>query len=121
MEAKGHPDQGASFAGMRFAFDAKVWTTWPGKFTPAGINGKPPSEFKYSLDDATSPRSLTAVVESKKKPRSMRAIYKIEDDKLIICLGRDDRPTSFNTTDTKNLKYIAERFDSASTGPVDGK
>ncbi len=109
MEARGRADSGVSFQGMRYSFDNETWTTWPGETTPAGIAGKPPLKLKYTIDNAEEPKHLDIVFTSATRSVTKKAIFKIQDGKLYLCLGRDERPTSFGTEGTNNSCYVAER------------
>ena len=109
LESRGKADSGVSFRGMRYSFDKETWTTSVGDTTPAGISGKPPLKAKYTIDDSKVPKQLDMILTKGETSITKKAIYKIEDDKLHICLGRTERPTSFDTKDEDSLCYIAER------------
>ncbi len=109
LEARGKMDSGISYRGMRFEFDGQTWTTWPGKTTPAGIAGKPPTKRKYTIDDSHAPKHLDWVVNTENGSRVIQAIFKIEEGKLHICMGKEQRPSAFSTKGTKDLHYVADR------------
>ncbi|MCO8125383.1 lipocalin family protein [Stieleria sp. TO1_6] len=112
LEGSGKMDSGISFRGMQFKFDGETWTTWPGNTTPAGIAGKPPTKRKYTIDDSHSPKHLDVTVKTKDGSRMMQTIYKIEDGKLHICMGRaNGRPVAFSTEGTRNGCYVANRVE----------
>lgn len=109
LEARGKQDSGASFRGMRYKFDKEKWTTWAGSSTPAGLAAKPPLALKYKVDNSQNPKHIDILFKGKKASLTMKAIYKIEDGKLYICMGGMDRPKTFDTTGSKRGCYVAER------------
>ena len=117
--ARGRHDSGASFQGMRFKFTKSTMTTIRGETTPAGLRKKPPLSQKYSVDNSRDPKHLNMVFEGKELSLTMKAIYKIEDGKLYICMGGVDRPATFDTANTKRGCYVAERVSVADTKPID--
>ena len=115
LEVSGRAESGISFRGMRWSFDKETWTTWPGDTSPAGKAGKPPLKARYTLDNSEDPMHLDMILERGGLALTLtkKAIYKIQDGRLFICLGKTERPTSFETKGTKNLCYIAERVAAA--------
>lgn len=110
LVARGKQDSGVSFRGMRYKFDKEKWTTWAGSSTPAGLAGKPPMTLEYKVDNSQNPKHIDIIFKGKKASLTMKAIYKIQDGKLYICMGGIDRPKTFDTTGTKRGCYIAERI-----------
>lgn len=121
LEARGKSDSGVSFRGMRYKFDKKTWTTFPGTTTPAGIAAKPPLKLPYSVDNTKTPKHLNIVFKGSNASRTMKAIYKIQDGKLYICMGGVERPETFDTTGTKRGCYIAERIADPEQGTAEPK
>ena len=111
QEFKGRDDSGVSFRGMRFAFTKDAYTLTPGSTTPAGLAGRRPLKGPYAVDDSKSPRHLDYTMRAGGSRSDIRAIYKLVDGKLYLCFGPDDRPTSFETDGTANIRYIMERVD----------
>jgi uncharacterized protein (TIGR03067 family) len=112
MEAKGRADSGVSFNGMRYTFDHKIWTTYAGDSTPAGLVQRPPLELTYTLNDSTTPKRLTGTTDVKGGTRTLKAIYRIDNGKLILCLGRDDWQDGFDTSRGDAIRYTATRVES---------
>jgi uncharacterized protein (TIGR03067 family) len=74
--------------GMEFTADGKVRNRW----------GKDVSEGTYTTDPSKDPAHLDCMSDKNRKGGQM--IYKVEDDKLIICGhdgNRGDRPTKFES------------------------
>ncbi len=111
QEFKGRDDSGVSFQGMRFTFTKDKFTVTPGSTTPAGLAGRPPLTGPYSVDDSKSPRHLDYTMLAGESRREVHAIYKLVDGKFYLCFGPNDRPTSFETDGTANIRYIMERVD----------
>lgn len=109
QEFKGRDDSGVSFRGMRYTFTKDTYTLTPGATTPAGLAGRPPLTGPYAVDDSKSPQHLDYTMRAGKSRTDVRAIYKLVDGKLNLCFGPDDRPTSFDTDGTGNIRYIMER------------
>lgn len=116
MEVGGKTMREMNYVGMRFCFTKESVEIQAGRDTPAGIAGRPATKGSYVVDENQSPRHLTfALGESK---RTMRWIYKIEED--ILALGfigrsRDEaeggikRPKGFDTKDTRLVVYKCKR------------
>ena len=109
LKHKGKDDSGVSFKGMRFAFSEDAYTLTPGSTTPAGSAGKPLLTGPYTVDDTKSPGHLDLPTPAGDSRRHIRAIYKIVDGGLHLCMGKDDRPTSFDTDGSENICYVLER------------
>jgi len=75
------------------------------KFSTKNVNGKFPPEERggsFSLDTATSPRSLDVVMDTGPDANKLlKAIYKLEGDMLTVCFDprASARPADFVTTD----------------------
>ena len=110
LEVDGRADSGVSFRGMRYTFDKDTWTTWAGTTTPAGQTGRPPLKAKYTIDNSEDPKHLDMILTRDKISVTKKCIYKIENDKLVICLARKGRPVSFDTKVDDCLLYTAERI-----------
>ncbi len=68
-------------------------------------------EGKYKSDATKKPAELDLIPPEDKPKPTLSAIYKLEDDKLIICMLRDGsgkRPTSFEST--KDNGYMLLTF-----------
>lgn len=115
MKARGEAVTDVSWRGMRYEFGKDTFTMWAGTTTPAGIAGKPPLHGPFSVNNDNDPHHFNFTMIAGDSRRDVEAIYKIEDEKLYLCLGKEGRPKSFDTTDTKNLCYILERV------PTDGE
>jgi uncharacterized protein (TIGR03067 family) len=67
-------------------------------------------EMTYRLDAATSPRAIDLTVAAgPDKGKVFRGIYKLEDDRLIICRTtepEEDRPTTFSTRPNSGLIMV---------------
>ena len=113
MKTRGKDVTDVSWRGMRYEFKKDSYTMWAGTTTPAGIAGKAPLRGPYSINDETDPRHFNFTMVAGDSRREVEAIYKIHDEKLLLCLGKE-RPKSFETTDTKNLCYTLERVPAAS-------
>ena len=108
MRHNGRPDGGASFRGMKWAFSKAEFSVWAGTMTPAGRKGKPPMKGIFMVDDSKDPRQLTLTFPGKEKPYDITAIYRFQADQLLICIGKSERPKTFDTAGTKNLCYVLQ-------------
>jgi uncharacterized protein (TIGR03067 family) len=70
-------------------------------------SGEKDTQGTFSLDLTKSPREISVSVEGKK----LDGIYRLEGDKLKICVGADDdRPADFATKEgTKSVLWILTR------------
>ena len=109
MQARGKVASENNFAGMRYIIEEEQWTTHSGRTTPAGLAGKKPLRYGFSVDNEQTPKHLDWNFERRGAVMTVQAIYRIENDKLHICLGGLERPKSFDTEGNKFLYYIAER------------
>lgn len=108
MKARGEAVSDASWRGMRFEFKQDTYSLWAGKTTPGGIAGKGPLQGPYSLNKEHDPHHFDFTMIAGDSRSDVEAIYKIVDEKLYLCLGKE-RPKSFETKDTQSLCYILER------------
>ncbi|TWT85070.1 hypothetical protein CA13_65520 [Planctomycetes bacterium CA13] len=114
MEHEGRADSGVSFKGMQYSFDNKTWTTRPGDSTPAGMADRPSLKLTYTVDDSIEPKRLTGTIVHKMQTRTLKAIYKFDSDKLVLCFGAGAWPADFDTSHSKTIRYTAERIPQSS-------
>ena len=95
---------------MKFNFREEAFILTPGKSTPAGLKGRKPQTVPYSVDARSNPKALTFTTHEDGRDIQFKAIYKIEDEELLICLGQE-RPKTFNTAGSENLCYTFKRVD----------
>jgi len=110
LEVNGRADSGVSFRGMRYTFDKDTWIAWAGTTTPAGKTGRPPLKAKHTIDNSKDPKHLDMILTRGATSNTKQCIYKIENDKLVICLAREGRPVNFATKVEHCLCYTAERI-----------
>jgi uncharacterized protein (TIGR03067 family) len=88
-----------------------------------GANGKstgkmPQGEYQATItvDPKKNPRTIDNLHESgAQKGKKQYGIYKLEGDKLTVCMTRPgvaeaDRPKDFVTKDTANVVFVFERI-----------
>lgn len=109
LNSKGKVISDVSFRGMNWNFTGKTYTMAPGSVTPAGLAGKPPLKGPFSVDDSKTPKHFTFDMVRGESRRTVNAIYRIKEGKLELCFGAMDRPTDFDTAETRNLCYVLER------------
>lgn len=74
-------------------------------------------EFRFTMtvDPKKSPKTIENLHETgPEKGKKQYGIYKLEGDKLTVCITRagskeSDRPKSFSTQDTTNVVFVFER------------
>ena len=79
------------------------------EFTEDQVTPKRPDRedkpAKYTLDSSKSPKQIDIMAESE----SMQGIYEIKEDTLRLCLGKGNRPTSFDASGDKIIYIEAKK------------
>lgn len=120
MEVGGIARDEINYGGMRFRFTKESVEIGAGRRTPAGISGKPPLKGTCVIDDSRSPPHLTFTFDLGENKRTMRWIYEVEEDILILgfigrsrdeAVGGIKRPRGFDTKDIRLVVYKCKRID----------
>lgn len=107
MEAGGQPLPKESLPEFTFIVGAG------GKSVAKMAQGE--EQATITVDPTKSPRTIDNLHESgATKGKTQYGIYKLEGDKWTVCMTRpgvppEDRPKSFDTTDTANVLFVFER------------
>jgi uncharacterized protein (TIGR03067 family) len=82
-----------------------------------GRMGQTEYQAKISVDPAKTPKTITNAHESgQHQGKRQFGVYKVEEGKWIVCMtapgaNESDRPTTFDTKDTRNVVFIFEKVE----------
>ena len=110
-ETDGEPLDSINYEGMQWKIGKDSLTLTPGTRTPAGLANKPDLVLPMKLNLNVRPFQMTWTTVSRGKERVVTHIFKLEEDQLVVSLGRanQDPPETFDTSKTKSIVYRMER------------
>jgi uncharacterized protein (TIGR03067 family) len=82
-----------------------------------GQMGKTEYQAKISVDPAKTPKTITNAHQiGPHHGKQQFGVYKVEEGKWIVCMTapgvvESDRPTTFDTKDTRNVVFIFEKVE----------